>query len=250
MNASRTPRERVDTSDPRMRLIVLPQPRKWVQRCVALLVLTLLVGFTVKFGPGLATSEFRIDSAFNQFGNPVLDVAALTINGVFSPLGNIIILAGLLLFMTLVRHAPVNAFAVCSVTAVGWLSSQVFKWVIAEPRPPAGLLSHPLISGDGASFPSGHTAFAVSLAVAVYFLARGTGWAKPAFVIGLIFALLVGGSRIYLGVHYPSDVLGSVLAPATAISAFTALWNRFATTIFSHLPLLARFGPIPTSSDA
>lgn len=61
-----------------------------------------------------------------------------------------------------------------------------------------------------ASFPSGHTTQAAAMAFAITLLFRKPRYAIPA----LLWALLVGYSRIYLGVHYPSDVAGALLLSA------------------------------------
>lgn len=58
------------------------------------------------------------------------------------------------------------------------------------------------------SFPSGHAMGSMTLAMAVFLLAWHTRWRWPATVVAVVFVLLVGLSRIYLGVHYPSDIIG------------------------------------------
>ncbi|TFD10015.1 phosphatase PAP2 family protein [Cryobacterium sp. TMT1-2-2] len=88
-------------------------------------------------------------------------------------------------------------------------------------------------------------AFAVTFAIAIYFIARGTRGATPAAIIGLGFALLVAGSRLYLGVHYPSDVLGSFLVAPAAICIYTGLWTQYGMHILNWIPFLDRIGPIP-----
>jgi len=57
------------------------------------------------------------------------------------------------------------------------------------------------------SFPSGHAMSSATLGTALIILCWATRWRWPATVASLVFVLLVGLSRVYLGVHYPSDIL-------------------------------------------
>ena len=58
---------------------------------------------------------------------------------------------------------------------------------------------------DDFSFPSGHTAAAFTTAAALYFTREKNLW-KPA----LVLAVLIAFSRLYLYVHYPTDILGGI----------------------------------------
>lgn len=85
----------------------------------------------------------------------------------------------------------------------------VAKWVIAEPRPPSLLWAIPADSGD--SYPSGHTAVAAAIVVALVVVARTRRGRAEVVLAGGVYTLAVAASRVYLANHYPLDVIGSLL---------------------------------------
>ena len=94
-----------------------------------------------------------------------------------------------------------------------WLLKNSFQ----RRRPPEAIPSfHSVITAsDRFSFPSGHTAAAALLATLVYLHFGGV--AAPL----MVWAALVGVSRVLLGVHFPTDILaGAVLGIAVAASSF------------------------------
>lgn len=108
-----------------------------------------------------------------------------------------------------------------------WLVSEFFmKNVLGRLRPPmripAALIYGPLPAGF--SFPSTHATLAFALATVL-------SWKEPKWFFGFYsLAVLVGLSRVFLGYHYPSDVLaGSVIGWAIGwccIFVYTALRKR------------------------
>ena len=68
------------------------------------------------------------------------------------------------------------------------------------------------------SFPSGHAMGSATLAMVVVLLCWHTRWRWVAVALASSFAVLVGVSRIYLGVHYPSDILGGFAAGIAWVS--------------------------------
>ena len=76
------------------------------------------------------------------------------------------------------------------------------------------------------SFPSGHAMGSMALATVLVLLAWPTRLRWPVVVLLGSFVLLVGLSRIYLGVHYPSDILGGwVASGAWVVGVYLALYR-------------------------
>lgn len=120
---------------------------------------------------------------------------------------------------------------VLAVTAAGIAGlTLVFKAVLGRARPP---LAHAVVAADGFGFPSGHAAAAAAVCGAVAWLCSmrmRSWWGRIAlWAVAAMLAALVGISRVYLGVHWTSDVLGGwafgFLWMAVVVSAWTAYWH-------------------------
>ncbi len=68
------------------------------------------------------------------------------------------------------------------------------------------------------SFPSGHAIASMALVTALSVLLWPTRWRWPSIILGSLFVVLVGLSRLYLGVHYPSDVVAGWAAALAWVS--------------------------------
>jgi undecaprenyl-diphosphatase len=88
-------------------------------------------------------------------------------------------------------------------------------------RPFEALNFTPLISPDTASsFPSGHAAFFFALAFALYYFNRKWGTRFS------VLALLMGLARIFVGTHYPSDILGGILIAFLSVFLVSQLLSK------------------------
>jgi undecaprenyl-diphosphatase len=233
-------------TDPRTRLARLPQLRHWLLVSLIGTLAILLLGFSVKLIPGVLPTELALDEALTDHQLTVLNGLGLAISTIFSPPGILVVLALSFVFLLLVRRSPVNAFAFTGLAASGWLCSEIFKLIVAEPRPAAALLDHPLLAEAGHdSFPSGHTTYIAAYAIACYLLARRTRWELPVAALGIIAVAGMAAVRLYVSAHYLTDVVGSVLVACTAAVLFTGVWNRIGLAVLNRVPLIGRIGPIP-----
>ncbi len=112
------------------------------------------------------------------------------------------------MYMLAKRDRSDLIITVISAAAGNYIIGFTLKFAFDRPRPELwpGRGEH-----TGPSYPSGHAMMATSvLFVVAYLLRRERGWRWP-FVANLIFGLLTIYSRLYLGVHWPTDVLAGVL---------------------------------------
>lgn len=63
------------------------------------------------------------------------------------------------------------------------------------------------ITETGYSFPSGHAMLSSALILSIMFITWQTRWRWPVIIVGSIMIGLIGLSRLYLGVHYPTDII-------------------------------------------
>lgn len=107
----------------------------------------------------------------------------------------------------------------------GSILNGVLKEIFRIERPigKENIISQRTHTAGGYSFPSGHTQNASLFWVALMKIYRN----KILCISGTVIIILVGVSRLYLGVHWPSDVLGGALIGAAWVFAADYAWNRF-----------------------
>jgi undecaprenyl-diphosphatase len=113
----------------------------------------------------------------------------------------------------------------------GMLLNKILKFAFQRPRPH---FDDPLVSLTSYSFPSGHTMTATVLygVLAAYFFTNTQDWRKRMVIVFVasFLILLVGFSRIYLGAHYLSDVLGAMAEGlawlALCLTVVYSFWRR------------------------
>ncbi|GAC1510248.1 MAG: phosphatase PAP2 family protein [Ktedonobacteraceae bacterium] len=124
----------------------------------------------------------------------------------------LVVLAGVIFWLLGLR---LEALVTVGLSSVSTLLNVVLKIIVHRPRPTDGPVEV-LQSAAGNSFPSGHVmaylAFWGLLFSLCIILFQGWRWWRVALlVVSAFFVVMVGPSRIYLGAHWASDVLGSYL---------------------------------------
>jgi membrane-associated phospholipid phosphatase len=221
---------RTDTA-PAGRMPAYPVPgrgagtrRPGVPRLLAgagLSVLVLVLGVVAKTGP-VASFDLRADqhiaahdrtSALTALARAATTIATPETIGV-----GLMILLPLILLLARRRADAVRVFCMFG---GAFALAEVGKKLIDEHRPPVSLQA--MKADSGASYPSGHATTAAVVAVAVIVIATTVAARRAAIVLGVLYAVAVAASRVYLADHYPVDVLGGILCALAAGLVVTGL---------------------------
>jgi undecaprenyl-diphosphatase len=217
-----------------MKSALLRVPRHWIVWTVALFAVTFALGFAGRAVPLLRLSA--LDAAVNSVNGPVMDDVALVLDA----LDKIVVVGAILavlFILLLITRGWLLALGACAVTGLGWLTTLVVKAVVAQPRPSMVGLAHVLhVNPATLSYPSGHVVFATALVTVIAMVCRSIVSRTIVLVLGAVFVLLVGWSRLYVGVHSGMDVVGGVLNGVAGVVVFAGLWNLVASRALRREP--------------
>ena len=134
-----------------------------------------------------------------------------------------IIVFVLLYFVFEYRH---QAFLLVVVIGGTVIFNHLLKMYFKRERP----VIHRILDAKGYSFPSGHTMMAFSLYVIIAYIAWRNVETRFGKILLILFStfmtIMIGTSRIYLGVHFPSDIVGGLMASGFLVT--------IAVTVYSH----------------
>jgi membrane-associated phospholipid phosphatase len=190
-----------------------------------LLALFALLAWWVFYHPVLAI-DVTITREFQENQAPWLHYTMLAVSfiGDVTALSiGLIVLATALFWVVDLR---LEAVMIVAVSATSASLNALIKYIVARPRPTPYLVDV-IQNAGGKSFPSGHVmsyvAFWGLLFSFAIILFKGNHWWRTALlIISGLFVVLVGPSRIYLGDHWASDVLGAYLIGGVLLGI--ALW--------------------------
>lgn len=189
------------------------------------LVLFGSLAWWVHYNPILAI-DVIITREFQENQSPWLKYAMIAISypgEVLLISIGLVVLAAVILWIV---HLRLEAIVLTSLSAISSLLNGLLKIIVGRPRPTARLVDI-IQAANGLSFPSGHVmaymafwGFLFSLCIILF---KGLKWWRICLmIISAFFVVMVGPSRVYLGAHWSSDVLGSYLISGVLLGV--ALW--------------------------
>jgi undecaprenyl-diphosphatase len=137
-------------------------------------------------------------------------------------------LTGLVAALAMVRWRPRSALFIVVTVVSGAVLNHIVKEAVGRERPK---FADPLIHSGGPSFPSGHAmnsaiVFSCAVIVLAVVLGRtGGGLFRIAVNVGVLVVVAIGFTRIALGAHYLSDVVGGWLIAAAWVGLGVAVFR-------------------------
>ncbi len=168
-----------------------------------------LIAANIAAGDPLVHLDLQITLWLHAHGTPALTLLMLAVSYTHGPLA-ICLYASITAVVLLRRHDRPWLAGLVLAVPVGLLVNVLLKHLFHRARP---VLSEPLMTLTTYSFPSGHTAgttlFYGFVAAYLGYRVHSTRVRAAAITVWLLLAGLVGFSRVYLGLHYFSDVVAA-----------------------------------------
>ena len=140
--------------------------------------------------------------------------------------GAIFLIILTILLIVVLKNKKVG-LSICINLVVVTILNQLLKRLLQRPRP----TEFRIIEETGYSFPSGHSmvsmAFYGYLIYLIYRFVKNKYLKWISIVLLSLLICLIGISRIYLGVHYTSDVLGGFLISISYLAIYISAFNKF-----------------------
>lgn len=169
--------------------------------------------------------------ALHAYATPLLDSIALKASAAVTVVSLLV-----LTLLVIRRQWYVLLFWLLSVGGSAILNI-VVKHIVERHRPALWTLAAPEATF---SFPSGHAMQAMTLALVLVFLLRTARHLRGIVIAATLFVAAVGVCRMYLGLHYPSDIAASLLLSLAWVTSVIMLFDQrrlLITTGISKLPL-------------
>ena len=198
----------------------IKEDKKLIIACITLFLFILLAIFV------LTGKTSKLDELISSFiigiRNESLTNRMINITNIGGAYSLIVISLLLLIF---VKKKKIPLLVIINLVIV-FLSSQIFKFIFKRPRPDGVFL----IDESGYSFPSGHAMVSIAFIMFItYILLKvlKNKLSKILITITLsILVLLIGFSRIYLGVHHFTDVIGGFLLGITYLMIYLHIIDK------------------------
>ena len=199
-----------------------------LKNCKWIILFICLILFLAIVENVFANEVTKMDVVGYEFiANNFIRVSLTPIVKIFTNFGSALFLLPVTILLCLILKNRIIRFSILFNLIFITIINQVLKFIVQRPRP----TDFKLIDESGYSFPSGHAMISVAFYGYLIFLIYK--YIKNKIIKFLLISLLViliiiiGVSRIYLGVHYTSDVLAGFLISLSYLIMYISISNKW-----------------------
>ncbi|NLW22834.1 MAG: phosphatase PAP2 family protein [Tissierellia bacterium] len=181
---------------------------------VILSILSLIIFFLVGFSVRKSEEGILFDERVMEYIHRVHTPVGINLMKLITYFGSVYFLlpVGIAIFIFMNRRGKPRGIILLIVSTLGsYCLNLILKNIFIRTRP----LDYFLIEQGGYSFPSGHSMVSMTFYTTMTYLIvkriNRRGMRKALWIINFLFIFFIGFSRVYLGVHWPTDVLGGFL---------------------------------------
>ncbi len=204
----------------------------WIFSFLSALVFFIVIATQVLYNPGVSTFDLNLMRSIASLRNTELTAFLLDFSALGAPaVTGTLTLFAVILFALKKRWHLIYYFIAVEGGVLFW--SSTLKNFVKRERPD---LASRLSEVTGHSFPSGHafgaTTFYLCLTFLIWTLYPDAKHRTLLLLLSSFLIISIGFTRMYLGVHYPTDVLGGILFGTSWTLGVTILFKAFGVTEF------------------
>ena len=194
----------------------------WVIALFALL----MSGFIALAREVRDAETMKLDTAVlhevHELSHAMLDAPIIWLTNLGGPSVVPVITAVIVIMLFMMRRNTAALKIALSVGGAG-IINLILKSFFGRTRPE---LWDRLVTEHSFSFPSGHAMASTALAASVIAVTWGTRWRYWMITLGLGYMLTIGFTRLYLGVHYPTDIIAGWMVAIAWVSLINWIFSR------------------------
>ncbi|GAY72758.1 phosphatase PAP2 family protein [Lentilactobacillus kosonis] len=192
----------------------------------AIIFLTLTILVVSHYSP-LQTIDNYIQAAIRSTMSPSQTSFLIPITNLMGIRLSLMIAGFIIIVLFLLKQKSAALFIIINCLVLSYPINGLLKLIINRPRPAL----HHLVFVHSSSYPSGHAMISIMLGGSLILLmnhfGRRNSFTFITKLLIILFIMVIGYSRIYLGVHYPSDVIAGYCMGLIIINTTYILFKRW-----------------------